>query len=272
MKKKTIKNIILGCVYVLLCAGVVAGSVLAPKYLLTRTTRAEVGRVEEVPEESYVEAGAAMAREISENLSALDRIKLISGTWESEMEICDKSEGFLDEKEAISLAKKQLELYYNQGVYPYSIDSEFDNWYSYSTKLYRFTDSSFHTYTAYMWAFTFTKYDQSIVQEIYMTESGTILLARTNSTHHMAKRILPCYENIPLKELFGGNDIYMSDVVEHSRVASVHIPYPDVEQENLEVDSGALITIRVSGELENYEAFQFNSDSGFGIVLMPIQF
>ncbi|MGN0389349.1 MAG: hypothetical protein ACI4L2_00945 [Wujia sp.] len=271
MKNRKIKNRIIVCICALLCVLIVTGSVLAPKYFLEKTVSADVGQVMDAPEEYYVDAGAAMAREISENLSAPDRIKLISGAWESEMTECEKTEGFLDETEAVSLAKQQMELYHSQGVYPYSIDSEFDNWYSYSTELYRFTDSSFHTYTAYLWKLTFTKYDQSIVQQIYMTESGTILLARVNSTHHMAKPVLTCYENLPLKELFGENDIYMSDVVEHS-VPSLKIPYPDVEQENLKIDSGALITVRVSGELENYEAFQFNTDSGFGIVLMPIQF
>lgn len=269
MKKKKIKNRIIMSAFILLCIAVTGGSVLVPKYFLGKTLQADIGKVVDAPEEYYVEAGAAMAREISENLSALDRIKLISGVWESERTTCEKTEGFLDETEAISLAKKQLELYHQQGVYPYSVDSEFDNWYSYSTELYRYTDSNFHTYTAYLWKLTFTRYDKGIVQEIYMTESGTILLARTNSSHHMAQPILTCYENLPARKLLG-DDILVSDVVEHE-VSSITIPYPDVEQDNLEIDSGALIMVRVSGELESYEAFQFNTDAGFGIVLMPIQ-
>lgn len=250
---------------------VVIGSVVAPKLLLNRTIHTELGLVMDAPEEYYVDAGATMARELSKNLSALDRIKLISGVWASEMEVCDKKEGFLDENEAVTLAKNQLDLYYKQGVYPYSLNSEFDNWYSYSTKLYRFTDSNFHMYTAYMWAITFTKYDESIVQQIYITESGTILLARTNSTHHMSQSILTCYELNPIKELIGGESVYLKDV-KNRWVTTIEIPYPDVEQDNLEVDSGARILIPVSGETEVYEAFQFNSDSGFGIVFMPIQF
>ncbi len=271
MKNRKIKNRIIASAFVLLSIAVVVGSVLAPKYLLGKTMHANVGQVVEAPQEYYVDAGEAMAREISENLSAFDRIKLISGAWESEMTLCEKTEGFLDETEAVILAKEQMELFYTQGVYPYSINSEFDNWYSYSAELYCYTDSSFHTYTAYLWKLTFTKYDGSIVQDIYMTETGTILLAQVNSKHHMAQPIKNCFEYIPAKELFGGNGIYVSKIAE-LEASAFTIPYPEVEQRNMEIESGALITIVESGETDSFEAFQFNTDSGFGIVLLPKQF
>ena len=53
-------------------------------------------------------------------------------------------------------------------------------------------------------------------------------------------------------------------------VASVTIPYPDVE-EIKEIKNGALITLRVSGDLENLQALQYTTEHGLGIVLMPLQ-
>ena len=103
------------------CAMIVVLSIVAPKYLLARTLTEQTNRVEVAPEEYYLEAGTMMSRNTSSNLSSIDRIKLISGTWDSNMEKCEITEGFLDEVEAVELAKKQLDVYYKQDVYPYSV-------------------------------------------------------------------------------------------------------------------------------------------------------
>ena len=116
------------------CALIVVMSIVAPKYLLARTLTEQTNHV--IVAEYYVEAGTMMARNTSSNLSAIDRIKLISGAWESNMEKCDITEGFLDEVEAVELAKKQLEVYYKQGIFPYSVQIQYDNLYSYSSELY----------------------------------------------------------------------------------------------------------------------------------------
>ena len=94
------------------CALIVVLSIVAPKYLLARTLTEQTNHVEVAPEEYYLEAGTMMSRNTSSNLSAVDRIKLISGTWDSNMTKCDITEGFLDEVEAVELAKKQLDVYY----------------------------------------------------------------------------------------------------------------------------------------------------------------
>lgn len=268
MTKKRRHNRIWIILIFVFCIAIVCGSIAAPRYLLLQTVEAETERVHEIPEEYYVEAGDAMARNTSESLSAIDRVKLISGEWESNMRKCEITEGFLDEVEAVALAKNQMELYYDQGVFPYSIQTKYENLYSYSSELYCFTDSNFRTYSAYLWKIVFTKYDKSIQNIIYMTESGTILLAWTNSRHYMSKNMLDCYKYMSIREIFGDKNLYTADVVKHKPVSTITIPYPDVEQP-VEIDNGALITVRVSGTLEQFAAFQYTTENGFGIVFMP---
>lgn len=253
------------------CALIVVMSVVAPKYLLARTLTEQTNHVTVAPEEYYAEAGTMMARNTSSNLSAIDRIKLISGAWESNMKKCDITEGFLDEVEAVELAKKQLDVYYKQGIFPYSVQIQYDNLYSYSSELYCYTDTSFNTYTAYLWKITFTKYDNSVENVVYMNESGTILLAWTDGSYSLDEYDLSkFYKNAQIRDILGDNNIYTTSAMKYIPVASVTIPYPDVETIQ-KIETGALITLRISGELENFQALQYTTEHGCGIVLMPLQ-
>ena len=145
MRKIFRNNKIKICLILFFCVAVILASVLVPKYLLARTLFEQMDQVVVAPEEYYVEAGEMMARSASSNLSSVDRIKLIAGTWESEMQKCENTDGFLNEVEAVELAKKQTEYYYQAGVFPYSMQIKYDNMFSYATELYCYTDSSFHT-------------------------------------------------------------------------------------------------------------------------------
>lgn len=263
---KTRVGLLFGC-----CALIVVLSIVAPKYLLARTLTEQTNHVEVAPEDYYLEAGTMMSRNTSSNLSAVDRIKLISGTWDSNMTKCEITEGFLDEVEAVELAKKQLDVYYRQGVYPYSVQIQYDNLYSYSSELYCYTDTSFNTYTAYLWKITFMKYDNSVENVIYMTESGTILLAWTNKNYTLDEFALSkFYKNTEIRDILGDNKMYTTTAMKYMPVASVQIVYPEAE-EIQKIETGALITIRVSGELENFQSLQYKSAHGTGFVFMPMQ-
>ena len=52
-------------------------------------------------------------------------------------------------------------------------------------------------------------------------------------------------------------------------VASVTIPYPDAEAIQ-KIETGALLTIRVGGELENFQVLQYKSENGTGFLLVPL--
>ena len=283
MRKIFRNNKIKICLILFFCVAVILASVLVPKYLLARTLFEQMDQVVVAPEEYYVEAGEMMARSASSNLSSVDRIKLIAGTWESEMQKCENTDGFLNEVEAVELAKKQMEYYYQAGVFPYSMQIKYDNMFSYATELYCYTDSSFHTYSAYLWKITFTKYDDSVECVTYMTESGTILLLWTDGEYLPETTMKQCYDNLDMKNVFGDNRFYQVTIGEYMPVTAVEISYPmedELTGETIaksfstvkpvtEIVSGAVVRVKTSGESVKFQALQYKTKDGAGIVFMP---
>lgn len=283
MRKIFRNNKIKICLILFFCIAVILASVLVPKYLLARTLSEQMDQVVVAPEEYYVEAGEMMARSASSNLSSVDRIKLIAGTWESEMQKCENTDGFLNEVEAVELAKKQMEYYYQAGVFPYSMQIKYDNMFSYATELYCYTDSSFHTYSAYLWKITFTKYDDSVECVTYMTESGTILLLWTDGEYLPETTMKQCYDNLDMKNVFGDNRFYQVTIGEYTPAIAVEIPYPMEDELTGEtiaksfstvkpvtgIVSGAVVRVKTSGESIKFQALQYKTEDGYGIVFMP---
>lgn len=283
MRKIFQNNKIKICLILFFCVAVILASVLVPKYLLARTLFEQMDQVVVAPEEYYVEAGEMMARSASSNLSSVDRIKLIAGTWESEMQKCENTDGFLNEVEAVELAKEQMEYYYQAGVFPYSMQIKYDNMFSYATELYCYTDSSFHTYSAYLWKITFTKYDDSVECVTYMTESGTILLLWTDGEYSPEITMKQCYDNLDMKNVFGDNRFYQVTIGEYMPVTAVEIPYPMEDELTgeaiaksfstvkplTEIVSGAVVRVKISGESIKFQALQYKTKDGAGIVFMP---
>lgn len=284
MRKIFRNNKIKICLILFFCIAVILASVLVPKYLLARTLFEQMDQVVVAPEEYYVEAGEMMARSASSNLSSVDRIKLIAGTWESEMQKCENTDGFLNEVEAVELAKEQMEYYYQAGVFPYSMQIKYDNMFSYETELYCYTDSSFHTYSAYLWKITFTKYDDSVECVTYMTESGTILLLWTDGEYSPEITMKQCYDNLDMKNVFGDNRFYQVTIGEYMPVTAVEIPYPMEDELTgeaiaksfstvkplTEIVSGAVVRVKISGESIKFQALQYKTKDGAGIVFMPL--
>lgn len=283
MRKIFRNNKIKICLILFFCVAVILASVLVPKYLLARTLFEQMDQVVVAPEEYYVEAGKMMARSASSNLSSVDRIKLIAGTWESEMQKCENTDGFLNEVEAVELAKEQMEYYYQAGVFPYSMQIKYDNMFSYATELYCYTDSSFHTYSAYLWKITFTKYDDSVECVTYMTESGTILLLWTDGEYSPEITMKQCYDNLDMKNVFGDNRFYQVTIGEYMPVTAVEISYPMEDELTgeaiaksfstvkplTEIVSGAVVRVKTSGESIKFQALQYKTEDGAGIVFMP---
>ena len=283
MRKIFRNNKIKICLILFFCVAVILASVLVPKYLLARTLFEQMDQVVVAPEEYYVEAGEMMARSASSNLSSVDRIKLIAGTWESEMQKCENTDGFLNEVEAVELAKEQMEYYYQAGVFPYSMQIKYDNMFSYETELYCYTDSSFHTYSAYLWKITFTKYDDSVECVTYMTESGTILLFWTDGEYSPEITMKQCYDNLDMKNVFGDNRFYQVTIGEYMPVTAVEIPYPMEDELTgeaiaksfstvkplTEIVSGAVVRVKTSGESIKFQALQYKTEDVCGIVFMP---
>lgn len=241
---------------------VVALAIFMPKRMLKNKVDSELMQVAEVPDNYYLASQTATARTASKNLSSLDKIRLISGAWDSTMTKCAVTEGFLTSNEAVNLAKKQIDICYKEGIYPVSFSSEYDGWYSFETNLYKYTDNTFETYTAYLWEITFTKFDNSEYHTILISENGTILCAETNLKFEMNEDAYINYIN----EFLYPYDIssinnYNKDVIlnryPHIDISdATTIKYYKFEFETHESDT------------EKFIAFQYEKPDGYGFGLV----
>lgn len=175
MKQSQYKKIIvIGFLFVSLLGIVLPGT------LLHFTFSSNLNEVQNVPEEYYNSSSSTIFRNTSAKLSEYERIKLISGAWDSTLEQADISESTLNDVAVAELARTAVDELYTAGCYPYEFGSSYDNWYSWKVQSFRCTENSFHTYSTYCFLVTFYRYDDDEVHEVLITESGTLLNIRNN--------------------------------------------------------------------------------------------
>lgn len=161
----------------LISAGILTGCILIPNTVLKNKYNSIANNYTTVPEEYYKGSSDLMAERASNMLSTSDRLKMFTGLWDSHYEKIAPDSRSLSESGAANMAKSEIEDLYRLNLYPYSLLSEYDNWYSWEAELYRYSETSFNTYSCDLWVITFTKYDNSLSHTIYMTEDGIILEA-----------------------------------------------------------------------------------------------
>ena len=134
--------------------------------------------------------------------------------------------------------------------------SDIDNWYSWNARLYKYTDTTFNTYTAYAWQITFTKYDNSSSHTIFMTENGTILNVETEQKPSKLKPILYAYvDNEKNKHKIAemlGIDSYISMDKYNKFNQPLTLTYPDVSISNANVTAYNLCIRHEYSSYENY--------------------
>lgn len=153
--------------------------VFLPGLILKWQSREQMNMVDGVPVEYYSPANLAVARNASANLGVYQKLQLITGRWESNDTTVDSAEMEMENYEAVQLAKEQMDALYQAGVYPVSLLSDYENWYSWDAEYCKVVDATFNTYAAYYWKLTFSKYDGSEKHLVYMLDDGTIFLAET---------------------------------------------------------------------------------------------
>lgn len=254
----------------ILCAMLAAaGGIFIPKLLLTRKNSAKLAVIETAPESYYLSLNTAMARNASENLSSMDRMKLITGIWESNCEQADLSEASIKEAEAVNLARTRLEHYYSEGVYPYSLASSYSNWYSWSTELYRYTDNVFNTYTTYLWVIYFTRYDSNLVHTILMTENGTILAADVNDNSKPFSSVKNAYLEDNISHAFSDENIHAESISKNTDMAEIK-GYPYIDTTGIYYKSIYNISLYLGrNEPENYCIYQYKTDTSYGFGIIP---
>lgn len=175
MKKKNYKPLLIGAFFTVVLAGI-----FLPGVLLHYTFKADLNKVAPAPKEYYIASGSAIAKNASIKLTEYEKMKLISGAWESTEKPVSSEESSITELEAANLAKAAVEELYQNLLYPYHFESSYKNWYSWDASLYQCTETTFNTYTAYYWIITFYKYDSSETHKVMITENGTLLSISVN--------------------------------------------------------------------------------------------
>lgn len=255
---------------ILICAITVSSSLIIPEVLLAKRCTLSTDKVNVAPESYYVESGTAIARNTSSNLTSLEQIKLISGAWESTGATCALDEGFLTENEAVELARYRLNSFYNMGIFPYSADSNYNNWCSWDAELYCYTDSLFNTYSAYLWVISFTKFDNSATHTVYMTEKGVIVGATTSDKDFYPNKIIAAYTNSSVKNIFADEDITLLEKKAAPEGTVINSVYPEASFTDVNFDQIYILDLVSSeGELESYYVYQYSSDQIYGIGIAP---
>ena len=268
-KPRKINKLFVGAVILCVCA--VASSFLVPQFLLNREKKNGTDIIYVAPESYYVESGNAMARNTSSNLTSLEQVKLISGDWESTGAQCALDQGFLTENEAVQLARYSLNNFYNMGVFPYSTDANYNNWCSWESKLYCYTDTLFNTYTAYLWVITFTKFDNSSTHTVYMTEKGVILGATTTDKDYKANKIISAYSDSSVKDIFADENISLLEKEAASEGTVINPVYPDTDYSDATFSQiYKLHLVSSDGQPEHYYVYQYTTDEVYGIGLVPV--
>lgn len=242
-----------------------------PGFIINRQNEAELDIVTKAPQELYLAPNSLLAKNLSDKLTTIDKIKLASNSWESTERKADKSESTLEEYDAVLLAKSQLQKYYEQNIYPYSFDSTYDNWYSWSTEFYCYTDSTFNTYSTYVWEIILTKYDNDLTHTIVMTENGTILNAYVNNNNKGFSSIYPAYSPANIASTFNDNSITYNHASALKYFTLDKVSYPDCDFSDAKVETAYNIMLNSEGQAPSIiVVYQYTTgENGYGIGIVP---
>lgn len=155
---------------------IVLSGIILPGNILALQEKKEYDQINAV-EAQYLASSSAMARNVSSNLSTCERLQLIAGQWQSDIQEAKSYEMEQEGYEAVILARKKMKELYERRQYPADLSSKYANWYNWNASPYKAVDTTFHSYTAYYWVIQFEKYDKTETHTIQMLEDGTIFLA-----------------------------------------------------------------------------------------------
>lgn len=271
-KKRLLKT----CVSLIVSAAVVIGCIVGSKQLINRTIKEDMDTVFDADESYYLASKSNLAKNASMNLSYADRINLIANKSASTYKECSLDAGFITETEAVALCKSQLEYYYESGAYPYSLSPSYDNWYSWNATLYEYTDSTFNTYTVYLWCIEFIKYDNTLSHTVLMTENGTILNAEVHSRYRQGESILHAYQTdsqsktYSLSDLLGDSELTLSDYRNLRGDVNTDYLYPQIVGTDIYfINSYKISVSQPHKETQELVIYQYVSDNTYGIGIIP---
>lgn len=228
MNKKYVYRMIVVAVVVLALLGT-----FLPGWLLTWQSEEEMNMVDAAPVEYYSPANLAVARNASANLGAYQKLQLITGRWASAVSEAGDNAREMENYEAVELAKKQMNILYLNGVYPVSLLSNYENWYSWDAEFCKVVDATFHTYAAYYWKISFVKYDGTERHQVYMLEDGTVFLAEAQMGNKIDDSVVSKVSDKSVDYSIGLSKI-TKEITEESKKLKEHLVFSEVATEDLE--------------------------------------
>ena len=218
MKRISVKNIILIAITVL----VVAGSIWLPGFLMEKENSSYYGKTNSVPSDYYSGPSESIIKNASKQLNSEQCIQLVTGVWDSTITPADPEDCTFTDFGMKTLMISHVQNLYTKGLYPCSLSSNNDNWYSWEAKPYRALDSTFRTYAAYFWDISFTKYDGTETHRFIVTEFGDIVYAEAET-----------------KENFGG---FSPKLTNSSYLLNYYSPSISYTTYSVDDESGKIVT------------------------------
>lgn len=269
MKNKIIPILLVAFTLLTIC-----GANILPKQLLDRKYANKQNKIETAPESYYLASNTAMAKKASELLATYEKTNLITGAWDSVCKKANYEDALLRETDAVALAKSKIDELHELELYPYSLSSSYNNWYSWSTDLYSFSDTNFNTYTCYLWVITFTRFDNSMTHTILMTEDGVILAGIANDKD---ARITPMFVRLneeSIQSILCDTKIRLEnkEVYSYPNFANTITQiYPDDLISNIVEQSSIKVSLSFSSEdPSDYLVYQTKTDSSYIFGIVPI--
>lgn len=260
-RSKPVYQMIIGAAVVLALLGT-----FFPGWLLERQSREEMNMVDAVPVEYYSPANLAVARNASANLGIYQKLQLITGRWESNVSEADAYEREMENFEAVELAKEQMDAFYKYGLYPVSLASDYENWYSWEAEFCKVVDATFNTYAAYYWKLSFVKYDGTEKHQVYMLEDGTVFLAEAWHEAGIESDTLTGVSKTNLMVPWRLTGTTQKSTENEAQDLTEYLSFSDVDATGLEWLDLAQLTVNE----QEYYMLQANSENRYVISLQPV--
>ena len=260
--KKYIYRMVIATVVVLALIGV-----FLPGWILIWQSEEKMNMVDAVPVEYYSPANLAIARNASANLGIYQKLQMITGRWESDSILADSYESRMEDYEAVNMAKEQMHILYQEGLYPVSLLSDYENWYSWEAEFCKVVDATFHTYTAYYWKLSFVKYDGLEKHHVYMLEDGTIFLAEARAENGVEVNMISKVSEIEVNATKGLTEVVKQGVAEGNQGLEEYFAFTDIEIKDLQWMDLAQLQV---GEYK-YQVLQANSVNRYLFSLQPVK-
>lgn len=237
-----------------------------PGCLLVWQSEEKMNMVGAVPVEYYSPANLAVARNASANLGDYQKLQLITGRWESYVGQADANERTLENYEAVELAREQMDAFYQAGIYPTSLLSDYENWYSWEAEFCKVVDSTFNTYAAYYWKLSFVKYDGSEKHHVYMLENGTVFLAEAWDAKGIGRNTISKVSEVEVNLLLGTAEIKKQEMSADNQNLEEYLAFTDIETADLQW----MVLLQWQADEQRYYVLQANSANRYLFSLQPV--